>query len=168
MRPLIVLVLILLLFPGCDDGSSSNKNSVPAAVTTMNSKLASDMDKFMPRVARFEGFLVFIFNPGTTLAQGVTLTPDTSLGAPPHSFTFSGPYDGNEDGINETTLSGSATFDSDPDVAWSGVTGEVEVDVTQSLAKSIMPTSTTLLLPMNDSSLGRARTPIPSPAILPR
>jgi hypothetical protein len=60
----------------------------------------------------------------------VVLTPDTSPGAPSHSFTFSGPYDGNDDGFNETTISaGRATFNSDPAVAWSGVTGQAVVDV---------------------------------------
>jgi hypothetical protein len=93
----------------------------------MNATLTSGMTSFMVRVPRFEGILVGIFNPGTPLAQTITMTPDPS--GPPNSFTFTGLYDGNGDGIKETTLTGKATFASDPNVAWSGVTGQVTVDV---------------------------------------
>ena len=131
MRPLIVLALILLLLPGCGSDQSNPTPTaaipIPAAATAMDSTLTSDTDKFTSQVARFEGILVGIFNPGTPLAQGVTLTPDP--GAPPFSFTFSGPYDANGDGLNETTISGRATFIDDPTVAWSGVTGQAVVDV---------------------------------------
>jgi hypothetical protein len=102
---------------------------IPAAATAMDSKLTSGMASHMPRIPRFEGILVGIFNPGTPLAQGVTLTPDNSPGAQPNSFTFNGPYDGNDDGFSETTISGRATFNSDPAIAWSGVTGQVTLDV---------------------------------------
>jgi hypothetical protein len=51
------------------------------------------------------------------MAQGVTVQPDPTPGAPPHSITFSGPYDGNGDGIDETTMSGRVTFNGDPDVS---------------------------------------------------
>jgi hypothetical protein len=90
------------------------------------------MDSFMPRVARFEGNLVFILHPGTALAQGIVLTPDPTPGVPPNTFTFAGPYDGNEDGFNETTLSGRVTFNGDPDnfaVDWPGFSGQATVDV---------------------------------------
>jgi hypothetical protein len=83
----------------------------------------------MSRVPRFEGILIGAFNPGTFLAQGVTMTPDTSPGAPPNSFTFTGPYDGNSDGINETTLTGKVAFATAPNVGWSGATGQVTIDV---------------------------------------
>ena len=131
MRRLIAPALFLLLFLGCgsSDDPVAPPPAIPAAATAMDSQLATGMDTFMPRVVRFETILVFIMNPGTPLAQGVTLSPDTTPGAPPHSFTFSGPYDGNDDGFNETTLSGRATFTSDPAVAWSGVTGQATVNV---------------------------------------
>jgi hypothetical protein len=126
MNLFIVLTFALFLFSGCGGGDDK---SVPTAAASMNTKLVSDMDKFMPRVARFEAILIFILNPASPLAQGLTLTPDTSPNAPPNSFTFSGDYDGNEDGIKETTLSGRATFDSDPNVEWSRVEGDVNADV---------------------------------------
>jgi hypothetical protein len=64
------------------------------------------------------------------MAQSVTVTPDTSAGAAPYSVLFSGPYDGNGDGLDETTISGGrATFASDPSSSWSGLNGQVAVDV---------------------------------------
>lgn len=129
MRHPIALVVTLLLLSACS-GNGGSQTAVPPAATAMNDKLQSGMTTFLlPRVARYEGFLTFILNPGTPLAQGVALAPDMSAGAPPFSFTFTGPYDGNEDGFNESTLSGGATFDSDPDSDWSGVSGQATADV---------------------------------------
>lgn len=131
MRHLIAPALFLLLFLGC--GASDDPappDSIPAAATAMDSKLKSGMASHMAQLPQLEESLMFIFNPGSPLAQGVMLTPDTSPGAPPYTFTFSGPYDGNGDGMNETTLSGRATFNSDPVSAWSGVTGQATADVT--------------------------------------
>lgn len=138
MRHLVIPTVILSLVLGCsgsDQQSPPQQTAVqqvpiPAAAATMDTKLTSGMAKHMSRVPRFEGILVGIFNPGTPLSQGVTLAPDNTLGAPPHSFTFSGPYDGNGDGFQETTITGRATFNSDPDVAWSGVTGQATLDIT--------------------------------------
>ncbi|MEQ1804821.1 MAG: hypothetical protein ABL900_05530 [Burkholderiaceae bacterium] len=61
------------------------------------------------------------------MAQGVTVVADPA--APPHSIVFSGPYDGNGDGINETTMTGQATFNSDPASTWAGLSGQVHLDV---------------------------------------
>lgn len=119
MRPLIVLALILLLFPGC--GGSDQQNPIPAAATILDSKLTAFIASSMPDMASFDGIMVGILIPGTPLAQGVALTPDPNPVAPPFSFTFNAPYDIDGDGLNETTLSGEATFSSDPAVAWSGV-----------------------------------------------
>jgi hypothetical protein len=94
----------------------------------MDSTLTSDTDKFTSQVAKFDGILVGIFSPGTPLAPGVALSP-APPGAPPNSFTFSGPYDSNGDGSTDTTISGQATFIDDPAFAWSGVTGHAVVDV---------------------------------------
>jgi len=139
MKHWIISSTIMALFLGCSSSdqqtSSSTQQSpgpaqstpLPTAAATMDNKLRAGMVSNMPRVARLEGMLVGIFNPGTPLAQSVTMTPDA--GGPPNSFTFTGPYDGNGDGINETTVTGKATFASDPTVAWSGVTGQVTVDV---------------------------------------
>ena len=93
MRRLIAPALFMLLFLGCgsSDDPIPQPVAIPAAATAMDSQLVTGMDTFMPRVVRFETILVFILNPGTPLAQGVTLTPDTSPGASPHSFMFSGP-----------------------------------------------------------------------------
>jgi hypothetical protein len=102
---------------------------IPAAASTMDSKLKSGMVRFVPLVTNVESSVVAVLNPGTPMAQGVAITADTRPGAAPNSVLFSGPYDGNGDGSNETTLSGSATFASDPSNAWSGLNGQAAVDV---------------------------------------
>lgn len=138
MRRLSIPALIVLLFMGCSGSGGSDPQTppptsttpIPAAATAMDSTLTSDTDKLTSQVAKFDGILVGIFSPGTPLAPGVVLSPDPSPGAPPHSFTFSGPYDSNGDGMNDTTISGQATFNTDPsDFAWSSVTGQAVVDV---------------------------------------
>jgi hypothetical protein len=59
----------------------------------------------------------------------MTVAPDTSPGAPPNTVTFNGSYDSNGDGFNETTMSGNATFNSDPATGWSGASGQTTFDV---------------------------------------
>lgn len=134
MRPLIVLASILSLFLGCrgsdqQSPAPTSTTPIPSAATAMDTTLTSDTDKLTSQVAKFDGILVGILSPGTPLAPGVVLSPDPNPVAPPHSFTFSGPYDSNGDGINDTTISGQATFIDDPAFAWSGVTGHAVVDV---------------------------------------
>lgn len=121
-------LLSLFLISACG-GGSEELSAIPVEASEMDSELKSNMARFMPLAVNAETSLIFVLNPGTPMAQGVTVTPDTSPGAPPYTVTFSGPYDRNGDGIDETTMSGHATFDSDPDIAWSGVSGEVAVDV---------------------------------------
>jgi hypothetical protein len=128
MRYSVTPALILSLLLGCSGSDSTQQpTSKLSTANTMNSALTSSVASFMVRVPRFEGILVGAFNPGTPLAQGITMTPD--LTGPPNSFTFTGPYDGNGDGFNETTVTGKATFASDPNVDWSGVIGQATVDV---------------------------------------
>lgn len=120
---------LLLFVSACGGGSDSGSSGIPPEALAMESKLESGMGSFVPRAAGFESSMVGILNPGTPLAQGVVLTPDGSAGAPPFSFLFNGPYDGNADGSNETTLSGGVSFDSDPDSAWTGLQGRTTTDV---------------------------------------
>ena len=130
MRRLSIPALIVLLFLGCSgSGGSDQQTTTTTTATAMDSRLTFDMDWFMPRVSGFEAVLVGIFNPGSPLKQKVVLTPLPSPPALPFSFTFIGPYDSNGDGIDEKTLNGRATFDSDPANAWSSVTGQAVVDV---------------------------------------
>jgi hypothetical protein len=130
MRHFIAAFVLLLLAPGCKSGGGSEvPATIPAPAAAMDTKLKASMVRVLPMVASIESSLVFVLNPGTPMAQGVTVQPDPTSGAPPHSITFSGPYDGNGDGYNETTMSGRAAFVGDPDVSWSGLDGQVGVDV---------------------------------------
>lgn len=127
MRQLIIP--ILLLIAGCGGGSKHNGN-IPAAAATMDSQQKSNMARFMPTVANIETSLLLVLNSVSPMAEGMTVTPDTSPGAAPNTLTFTGTYDGNGDGLKETSMSGSATFNSDPASSWSGASGQATSDVT--------------------------------------
>jgi hypothetical protein len=129
MRQLIAPILLFMLsIAGCGGGSDS-KETIPLAATEMSSELKSNMARFMPTVTNIEASLLFVLNSGSPMAEGMTVTPDTSPGAPPNTVTFTGTYDGNDDGLKETTMSGHVTFDSDPATSWSGLAGQVTTDV---------------------------------------
>lgn len=126
MRRLIVLFLLMLLFLSCGGGGGSGaQNGIPVAASDMDTKLKTNMVRSLQLVPNIESSLLFVMNPGIPMAQGVTVTP----GVLPNSITFAGPYDGNGNGFNETTMSGSATFNSDPNSGWDGMDGQVAVDV---------------------------------------
>jgi hypothetical protein len=122
---------IMILYIGCGGGGGGGESGpqivIPAEATMMDTALKSNMVGAVSWIANVESSLVFVLNPG--MAPGMTVAPDTSPGAPPNTVTFSGPYDSNGDGINETTMSGRATFSSDPAIAWSGVSGQAAVDI---------------------------------------
>lgn len=129
MRLLIAPTLVFLLqIAGCG-GGSEDADAIPSVASEMDSELKSNMARFMPMVANIETSLVFVLNSSSPMAQGMTVTPDTSPGAPPYTVMFTGTYDGNGDGLNETTMSGHATYNSDPATAWSGLNGQATTDV---------------------------------------
>jgi len=127
----IVLLMSLLLVPGCGGGGGSDpaEREIPAAAAALETQVKTGMVRFVPMVSNVETGLVFLLNPAAGLAPGVSVLPDTRPGALPHAVVISGTYDGNGDGIDETTLSGSAAFRSDPAVAWTGLDGRLTVDV---------------------------------------
>jgi len=128
MRTSIAPILISMLFiPACGGGGddAAPDSAVPPAAIALETKLKANMTRFVPLVGNVESSLVSVLNPGTPLAQSVVVSPGTA----PNSVLFSGPYDGNGDGIDETTMSGRVTFASDPASAWSGLDGQVTVDV---------------------------------------
>lgn len=132
MRPLIATALCsLLLVPGCGGGGDSAPAQPgptgPAAA--LDSALKTGLVKVMPMAANAQSTLVFVLNPGSALSQGVSLTPDNSPGAAPNAFTLSGTYDGNGDGLKETTLSGSVVFASPPASGWSSASGRITMEV---------------------------------------
>lgn len=131
MRKLIAPAALLLLVPGCGGGGSDSPPVVAGVAGTVDTQLKTNMVRFVPLVSNVESSLVFVLSAGALLPAGVTVAPDNSPNSLPNSVTFSGgPYDGNGDGIPETTLSnGRATFSSDPANGWSGVSGQVTVDV---------------------------------------
>lgn len=119
--------LALLMIPGCGggDGAVSTQTALPAGASAMDARLKSGMTRSLWMVANLESSLTFVLVPGTAITPGITVTP----GPQPTVVAFSGTYDGNRDGFNESTLSGSANFASDPNIGWSSVTGQAVVDV---------------------------------------
>lgn len=125
---LVPTVFPFLLLLGCG-GSDTGSSSIPPEATAMASKLKSGMSRSVQRLAGYEASLIFVLNPGSPLSSNITVSPDNTPGAPLFSYIFSGPFDGNEDGYNETTLTGQSTFISDPASEWDGLDGQVSIDV---------------------------------------
>ncbi|MFZ2652066.1 MAG: hypothetical protein WA210_18365 [Burkholderiaceae bacterium] len=102
---------------------------VPAPAAALDARVKSDMVRAAPLVANVHSSLLGILNPGSVAAQGVTLVADSTPGAAPNTFNFSGPYDGNGDGYNESTLSGRVSFAGDPATTWSSLEGNATIDI---------------------------------------
>jgi len=124
---IVPTVLVFALLSGCG-GSDSASNTIPPQAAAMVSKLKSGMVRSVQRLAGYEASLVFVLNPGSPLSSNISLAPDNTLGAPPFSYVFSGPFDGNQDGYEETTLNGKASFVSDPASAWDGLDGQATIN----------------------------------------
>lgn len=123
-----VFLVIAISIYACGGGSDSAQSSIPADAKAMDTEMKSNMVRSLPLVAPIESSLIFVMNPNTPMAQGVTVAPDLTPGAPPNSITFDGTYDGNGDGFKETTMSGKATFNSNPDINWNGMNGQAAVN----------------------------------------
>jgi hypothetical protein len=90
------------------------------------------MGRSLTRMASLEGGAVFVTVPGAPLAPNITGAPDTSSGSPPNTWTFRGTYDGNGNGVDESTLDGRITFVGDPadfDAGFNGATGSATVAI---------------------------------------
>jgi hypothetical protein len=125
MRWLPVFVSVALA-TGCGGGGGSDEPAnpaIPANAVTLDNKLLALALKHVRKIVVLESSLLAVFVPSSPLSQGVVVTP---AGAP-LSFTLSGSYDGNLDGLVETTLDGSATFGADPDSDWNGMQGRLSV-----------------------------------------
>jgi hypothetical protein len=116
-----------LLLAGCG-GSDGQSKAIPPAAATMSANLKTGMARSVQRLAGYEAGLVFALNPGSPLSSNISIAPDGTPGAPPFSYVFSGPYDGNQDGYEETTLNGKASFVSDPASAWDGIDGQATIN----------------------------------------
>jgi hypothetical protein len=120
------------LLVGCGGGGGSGKHSphvIPPEATAADAKVKQQMSRFMPLMGNAQTGFIFILNPAAALTSGITFVPDTQPGAPANSYTFDGIYDGNDDGISETTLSGKVAYAGDPSsVHWSPLTGQTTID----------------------------------------
>jgi hypothetical protein len=129
-----LLGLVACLLTACGGGGDGSGSHAPVIIppeaTAADAKLKAQMLRFMPLAANAQSGFIFILNPDAALTPGVTFVPDPQPGAPANSYAFDGTYDGNDDGVSETSLSGKVTFGGDPSALdWSPVTGQVTMDV---------------------------------------
>lgn len=126
--------LLALILSACGGGGSDNGGgnaNLPANAVTMQSQISAGMKKALVRMTASEAALMFILDPGTPLTPNMTVVPDASPGAPPHSVTYSGNLDGAFDEPSQMAITGKATYASDPSsLPFDGVSGQLAIDVT--------------------------------------
>ncbi len=131
----ILVALCAIALPGCGGGGGNGSgakppNQIPPDAMAADAEVKQQMLKVIPMLAKAQSGFLFMLNPDAGLTPGVTLVPDLQPGAPANSFTFDGIYDGNDDLISETSISGRVTFGGDPSsLDWSPLTGEATIDV---------------------------------------
>jgi hypothetical protein len=128
MRYLIAPSLLCLLASCSSDDSSSN--GIPAEARTLESYEKMGVTLIIPRLSGFEARLPFLLNSGSAGANGLTFQPDATPGAPPFSYIFTVPLDGDANGVDETTVAGHATFNVDPANAGVGFGGSLDLTLT--------------------------------------
>lgn len=128
-RTLIVSFVSLALIPGCGGGGGGGPTGadVPAAAEALDEQVRTGLSRSAWMLSNIETGLLFMLQPDTALAPGITVAPDPAAGD--HAVTISGRYDGNADGIAETTVAGRAAFRSDPASDWTGLDGQLTIDV---------------------------------------
>ena len=113
---------------GCSD-DNSNSNDIPADAEEMQSYLQSGATLMAQRLSGFESFLPFLMSPDSQGAEGLQFEANPDSSAPPFSYTFNVPMDGDGDGIKETTVAGGTTLNRDPATAGVGFGGEIDLSV---------------------------------------
>jgi hypothetical protein len=113
-----------------DGGGGTPPVIIPPEATVADTRLKSLMPRVLPHVSNAHSGVMFIMNPDATLTPGITYSLDTQPGAPANRYVFDGTHDGNDDGVSETTLTGTVTFSADPGTyGWSPISGTTETDV---------------------------------------
>ena len=125
--------LITCLLTACGGGGSGSKPPpvvIPPDAQAADARLKGQMSRFVPMMGSAQSGLMFVLNPDALQTPGITLQPDPQPGAAPHSFVFDGTYDGNGDGVSETSLTGRVTYAGDPaSLDWNSLTGQTTIDV---------------------------------------
>lgn len=115
---------------GGGGGGAGNPVVIPQEATAADSRLKTLMGRFVPHLANAQGSFVFVLNPDAAATPGMTYGLDPQPGAPPNRYVFDGIYDGNDDAISETALTGTVTFAGDPaSLDWGPASGTTDTDV---------------------------------------
>jgi len=126
MRKLLGMALLPLIL-GCG-GDSDTTPSIPPGAAALRTYLETGVAIMTPGLNRFDAILPFLVNPASPGASGLQFEPDTTPGAPPYSYTFAIPLDGDGDGTQETTVTGRCELTGDPATAAVGFGGTVDLD----------------------------------------
>lgn len=124
MRRALAVALTVLI---C--GCSGKNPAVPSAADTMMSYAEAGVTLAFPGIGQLDAVLPFLLNPNSPGAAGYQFQPDTSPGAPPNSYTFVIPLDGDSNGSVETMLTGTCRLTGDPSIAAVGFGGSVDVSI---------------------------------------
>jgi hypothetical protein len=147
---LFSLCVVSCLLVACGGGGGGNgaKNQpqvIPPDATAADGRQKSLMSRFVPQLANAQAGFLYIMNPDAGVTPGVTFMPDFGAGVPANTYTFDGAYDGNGDGVSETTISsGTVTFADDPlSYAWSPLTGQATLAIDLPLIGQVSSTTLT-------------------------
>jgi hypothetical protein len=152
-----VLAMLLLAMAGCGDDDMDASNLPPAAVT-LRTGLKDNLVDVIPLAGRLQSSLIFVFNPGSGLGQGVAMTPDISAGAPAHAFNIDGDFDVDGDGLRETHMTGHAVFAANPASAWSSVSGDLVIDIDYPVVGEVYHATVNYTLSSQESTLSGSGT----------
>ena len=79
---------------------------IPQEAIAADARLKTLMVRVVPHLRNAHGGFMFVLNPDAALTPGMTFGLDPQLGAPANRYVFDGIYDGNDDAVSETALSG--------------------------------------------------------------
>jgi hypothetical protein len=121
--------LALLAAVGCSS-TDSDHSSIPPEAAALQNYVHAGVRITIPRLAGVEARLPFLLSQGSAGAGGLVFQPDPAPGAPPNAYLFTIPVDGDNDGLAEVTLDGSAVFNGDPAQVGVGFGGHLDFTTT--------------------------------------
>lgn len=126
MRRFLV-TLCLVALAGCGHKKSAGPTP-PAGAAVLSSFVEQGVSLLFPALNSVDAILPLLGNPEAPGRGDVTFVPNTLPGAPPHSYVFQLPLDGDQDGTAGGTLTGQCVLSGDPAEAAVGYNGTIELN----------------------------------------
>ena len=120
---------VLVATGGCGGDGKPNGSALPVGAVQMQTFISDGIEVLVPGLGSFDAVLPFLSNPSAPGAAGLVFTPDPSPGAPPGSWVFDIPLDGDGDGATETVITGTAVLSGDPSAPAVGFSGTAELTI---------------------------------------